>query len=64
MARKMKEKIEFSTPYLEAVKNLKLAHDALVNNKFQQAYDHCLNAQVEMRLMSTAVKTWIPRKPD
>jgi hypothetical protein len=64
MRKKMKDKIEFSTPYLEAVKNLKLAHDALVNNRFEEAYDHCLNTQVELRLMSTAVKTWIPRKDD
>lgn len=60
----MKNKIDYSPAYLEAVKNLKLAHDALVHNKFQEAYDHCTNAQVEMRLMSTAVKSWIPRKDD
>lgn len=64
MARKMKDKVDYSPAYLEAMKNLRLAHDALVNNKFQEAYDHCINAQVEIRLMSTAVKTWIPRKDD
>jgi hypothetical protein len=62
MRKKMK--VDYSPAYLEAMKNLKLAHDALVNNKFQEAYDHCLNAQVEIRLMSTAVKSWIPRKHD
>lgn len=60
----MNEKVEYSSAYLEAVKNIKLAHEALVANKFQEAYDHCLNAQTEIRLMSTAVKTWIPRKDD
>ena len=53
------DKIEYSTLYLEALKEIKLAHDALVRNNFQQAYEHCLNAQTEMRLMSGAVKTWI-----
>ena len=60
----MKNKVDYSPAYLEAKKELELAHDALVAGKFQLAYDHCLNAQVEMRLMSTAVKAWIPRKDD
>ena len=58
------EKVDYSPSYLEAKKCLELAHDALTVGKFQIAYDHCLNAQVEMRLMSTAVKTWILRKDD
>ena len=60
----MKDQVDFSPAYLEALKNLKMAHDALINSKFQEAYDHCLNAQTEMRLMSTAVRSWIPRKND
>lgn len=60
---KMK-KVDYSPAYLEAKKCLELAHDALVAGKFQIAYDHCLNAQVEMRLMTTAVKSWMPRKED
>jgi len=60
----MKNKVDYSPAYLEAKKCLELAHDALVAGKFQIAYDHCLNAQVEMRLMTTAVKTWIPKKED
>jgi hypothetical protein len=52
-------KIDYSPMYLHALKEIKLAHDALVENKFQVAYEHCLNAQTEMRLMSGAVKTWI-----
>jgi hypothetical protein len=58
------KKVDYSPSYLEAKKCIELAHDALVAGKFQIAYDHCLNAQVEMRLMATAVKTWIPRKDD
>lgn len=60
----MKNKVDYSPAYLEAKKCLELAHDALVAGKFQVAYDLCLDAQTEMRLMSTAVKTWIPRKDD
>jgi len=60
----MNDKVDYAPAYLEAMKNLKLAHNALVENKFQEAYDHCLNAQVEIRLMSGAVKTWIPIKED
>jgi hypothetical protein len=58
----MRDKVDYSPAYLEAIKNLKMAHDALVNNKFQSAYDHCVNAQIEIRLMSTAVKACIPTK--
>ena len=60
----MKDKVDYSPAYLEAKRCLELAHDALTAGKFQIAYDHCLDAQVEMRLMSTAVKSWIPRKDD
>lgn len=51
-------KIDYSPMYLHALKEIKLAHDALVANKFQVAYEHCLNAQTEMRLMTGAVRTW------
>lgn len=64
MGTNVKDKVDYSPAYLEAKRCLELAHDALTNNKFQQAYEHCLNAQVEMRLMGTAVKSWIPRKDD
>lgn len=58
------DKVDYSPAYLEAKRCLELAYTALSNNKFQDAYDHCLNAQAEMRLMGTAVKSWIPRKDD
>lgn len=54
------KKVEYSDFYLQAVKEIKAAHDALVENKFQEAYDHCMNAQAEIRLMSGAVRTWVP----
>jgi len=52
--------VEYSDFYLHAMQEIRKAHDALVANKYQDAYDHCLNAQVEIRLMSGAVRTWIP----
>ena len=53
-------KVDYSPMYLEASKELKMAIQALSRNKFQAAYEHCLNAQTEMKLMTGAVKTWIP----
>ena len=53
-------KVEYSDFYLHAMHEITKAHDALVARKYQDAYDHCLNAQVEIKLMSGAVKTWIP----
>ena len=53
-------KVEYSPMYLEAMKEIQLAHDALVRRNFQAAYEHCLNAQTEMKLMTGAVKSWLP----
>lgn len=53
-------KVEFSPMYLEALKEIKMAHEALVRSNFQAAYEHCLNAQTEMKLMTGAVKSWMP----
>jgi hypothetical protein len=55
----MENKVEYSDFYLHASKEIKAAHDALMANKFQAAYEHCLNAQTEIRLMTGAVKTWV-----
>jgi hypothetical protein len=55
-------KVEYSSFYLEALRNLKAAHDALINREFQRAYEHCLDATTEMRLMSGAVKSWMPKE--
>jgi len=52
--------VEYSNFYLEAVKEIKAAHEALTERKFQEAYEHCINAQVEIKLMGGAIKTWIP----
>jgi hypothetical protein len=51
--------MDYSTYYLEALKQIKEAHDALLKRDFVKAHDHCLNAQAEIRLMSTNVKSWI-----
>lgn len=53
-------KVDYTPMYLEASKELKMAIQALSNNNFQSAYEHCLNAQTEMKLMTGAVKTWLP----
>ena len=53
-------KVDYTPMYLEASKELKMAIEALANRKFQVAYEHCLNAQTEMKLMTGAVTTWLP----
>lgn len=50
--------------YLYAMKELIATEEALRNQDFQAAYDHCLNAQAEIRLLSTTIKTWIPTKEE
>ena len=52
--------MDYSQYYLEALSEIKLAHDAFVKRDFAVAHDHCLNAQIEMRLLSASVRTWIP----
>jgi hypothetical protein len=52
-------KVEYSSFYLEAMKQIKEAHDLLVKRDFQGAYEACINAQTELRLMGGAIKTWI-----
>ncbi len=52
--------MDYSTYYLEAMKEIKEAHDALLKRDFSKAHDHCLNAQAEIRLLSTNIKSWIP----
>jgi hypothetical protein len=58
----MENTVEYADFYLHAVKEIKEAHEALVARDFQKAYDHCMNAQAEIKLMSGAVKTWVPTK--
>jgi len=52
--------MDYSTYYLEALKQIKEAHEALLKRDFEKAHDHCLNAQAEIRLMSVNIKSWIP----
>lgn len=60
----MDNTLEYSSMYLEAMKEIKMAHDALTNRNYQAAYEHCLNAQTEMKLMTGAVKTWLPAEEE
>lgn len=57
MEHLMENKVEYADFYLHAVKEIRAAHDSLVLNDFQKAYDHCMNAQAEIKLISGAVKT-------
>ena len=52
-------KVDYTPMYLEAMKEIKMAHEAIIKRNYQSAYEHCLNAQAEMRLMSGAVKSWV-----
>lgn len=53
-------KTEYAGLYLHAMQELKATEDALKRNDFKEAYERCLNAQVEIRLLSSAITTWIP----
>lgn len=56
--------MDYSTYYLEALKEIKAAHEALLKRDFVKAHDHCMNAQAEIRLMSVNVKSWIPTEEE
>ena len=56
--------MDYSTYYLEALKEIKAAHDCLIKREFEKAHDHCLNAQAEIRLMSVNVRSWIPTEEE
>ena len=57
-------KVDYSIYYLEALKEIKLAHDALLKNDYQKAYEHCLNSQTEIRLLGTSIRSWIPTEEE
>ena len=46
--------------YFSGVNHFKEGNIPLANQYFKSAYDHCMNAQAEIKLMSGAVRTWIP----
>ena len=48
--------IDFDTYFNEAKRNLEQAHDAAQRGLFAQAEDHVLNANIELRLISTALR--------
>jgi len=44
---------------LELKKEMKLAQEALTRSDYRQAMEHCINMQVEVKMLSNAVSTWI-----
>jgi hypothetical protein len=43
---------------LELKKEMRLMHEALVRKDYKQAMEHCLNMQVEVKMLTNAVRTW------
>jgi len=51
--------VEYVSYQLELKKEMKLAQEALAHNDYKQAMEHCINMQVEVKMLSNAVSTWI-----
>ena len=47
---------ELNKYFTEAKRNIELAHDAAQRGLYLQAEDHALNAQIELRLLNTALR--------
>ena len=51
--------VEYVSYQLELKKEMALAQKALINGDYKKAMDHCINMQVEVKMLSNAVSTWI-----
>jgi hypothetical protein len=51
--------VEYVSYQLELKKEMKLAQEALAHNDYKQAMEHCINMQVEVKMLTNAVSTWI-----
>jgi len=51
--------VEYVSYQLELGKETQLMHNALVRQDYKQALEHCLNMQVEVKMLTNAVRTWI-----
>jgi hypothetical protein len=51
--------VEYVSYQLELRKETQLMHDALTRKDYKQALEHCLNMQVEVKMLTNAVSTWI-----
>jgi hypothetical protein len=50
--------VEYVSYQLELKKEMRLMHEALVRKDYKQAMEHCLNMQVEVKMLTNAVRTW------
>jgi len=51
--------VEYVSYQIELKKEMALAQKALVRGDYKQAMEHCLNMQVEVKMLTNAVQTWI-----
>ena len=51
--------VEYVGYQLELEKETQLMHEAMTRKNYEQALGHCLNMQVEVKLLTNAVSTWI-----
>jgi hypothetical protein len=51
--------VEYVSYQLELKKEMRLMHEAMTRKNYEQALEHCLNMQVEVKLLTNAVSTWI-----
>jgi hypothetical protein len=54
--------VEYVGYQLKLEKETQLMHEAMTRKNYEQAIEHCMNMQVEMKLLTTAVRSWIKEK--
>jgi hypothetical protein len=54
--------VEYVSYQLELKREMKLAQEALTRSDYRQAMEHCINMQVEVKMLTNAVSTWIKEK--
>lgn len=50
--------VEYVGYQLELRKEMQLMHEALTRKDYTQALEHCVNMQVEVKLLTNAVRSW------
>lgn len=51
--------VEYVGYQLELRKETQLMHEAMTRKNYEQALEHCMNMQVEVKLLTNAVRSWI-----
>ena len=54
--------VEYVGYQLELRKEMQLMHEAMTRKDYAQAMEHCINMQVEVKLLTNAVRSWIKEK--